>query len=76
MLYNICFLGQSDADFDTFLKPCLFMVPAEGAYRIDNLIYFLGGFAVHGCVKIMEVLSDGLTIEAVEIHICIEQQLQ
>ena len=47
LLCDICFLGQSDADFDTFLKAGFFVVTAESTDRVDNLIHFPEGFAVH-----------------------------
>jgi len=37
-LCDIGFLGQSDADFDAFLEAGFFVVTAEGADRVDDLV--------------------------------------
>ena len=69
-------MRQSDADFDTFLEAGFFVVTAEGTDRVDDLIHFPEGLAVHGCVEVVEVLPDDLVIESVELRIDIEQHLQ
>ena len=76
LLCNICFLGQSDADFDAFLEAGFFVVTAEGTDRVDDLVHFPEGFAVHGYVEIIEVLPDDLVIESIELRVDIEQHLQ
>lgn len=76
LLCNICFLSQSDADFDTFLEAVFFVVTAEVADRVDNLIHFPEGFSVHGCVEVIEILPDDLIIESIELCVDIEQHLQ
>ena len=68
MLCDIGLLCEPDADFDTFLETGFFVVTAEGTDRVDNLIHFPEGFAVHGCVEVIEVLSDDLVIESVELR--------
>ena len=40
---EIYFLGQSGADFDTFLEAGFFVVTAEGADRIDDLVHLPKG---------------------------------
>ena len=37
---EIYFLGQSGADFDTFLEAGFFVVTAEGTDRVDDLVHF------------------------------------
>ena len=63
LLCDICFLGQSDANFDTFLEAGFFVVAAEGTDRVDDLVHFTEDLAVHGCVEGIEVLTDDLVIE-------------
>ena len=53
---------------DTFLETGFFVVTAEGTDRVDDLIHFPEGFAVHGCVEIIEVLPDDLIVESVELR--------
>jgi len=67
-LCDIGFLGQSDADFDAFLEAGFFVVTAEGADRVDDLVHFPEGLAIHGCIEVIEVLPDDLVIKSVELR--------
>ena len=61
MAYVLCdikFLGQSDAYLYALLKANLFVVPAEGTNRIDDLFHFPESLAVHSSVEVIEVLPD------------------
>ena len=71
-LCDICFLRQSDADFDTFLEAGFFVVAAEGTDWVNDLVHLPEGLAVHGCVEVIEVLPDDLVIESVKLRVDIE----
>lgn len=52
------------------------MVTAEGTDRVDDLLHFTEGHAVHGYIEVIEVLTDNLVIKSVEFRIDIEQHFQ
>ena len=52
------------------------MITAKGADRVKNLVHFVEGFAVHGSVESIEVFANCIVVEADELGIDIEQDLQ
>ncbi len=52
------------------------MVAAEGTDGVEDLVHFPEGFTVHGGVEVVEVLADGLVVEAGDLCVGVEQQLQ
>ena len=52
------------------------MITAKGTDRVKNLVHFVEGFAVHGGVEDVEVFANRIVVEAVELGIDIEQDLQ
>ena len=51
------------------------MIPAEGAYGVDDLIDFLQSLAVHKSVELLKIGFDGCVIEVTGFVIGIEQHL-
>lgn len=61
MAYVLCdikFLCQSDAYPYALLKANLFVVPAEGTNRLDDLVHFPESLAVHSSAEVIKVLPD------------------
>lgn len=69
-------LGQTNFYLYSFLETSLFMVSAERTDRVNNLVHFADGLAVHGSIESVEVLADSIIVKAVGLGIDIEQDLQ
>ena len=52
------------------------MISAERTDRVTNLVHFVEGFAVHDSVERVEAFANRIVVEAVELGIDIEQDLQ
>ena len=60
------FLCQSDTDLYTVDKAGAFVVTAEGADWIDNLIHLPERHAIHQLIQFMEILLDLVIIHQVD----------
>lgn len=69
LLYlTIQFLCKADSKFDAVDEAGLLVEATEAAGGVDNIIFFLEGFAGHGLIKFVEDLLD-------LVGVCITVQL-
>ena len=75
-LGNVESLCQTHSNLNAFNEARLFVLSAEGANCIDDLIDLVQWLPVHEPVELLEVGFDGCVIEAAGFVIGIEQHLQ
>ena len=57
-LLTLQFCRKPYTNLDSFYKPCLLMIPAELANRVNDLIHLPQGHSIHLLVKLVEVRTD------------------
>ena len=55
-------------------KSIPFMIPAEGAYRVDNPVHFPQGHSVQQAVQLTEIRFDLVIVYSVHIAVSLVEQ--